>query len=192
MKTLIRLAAGAATAVVLAAAAPASAQTYDYRYDRERDVVDEVVDGVARVAGAVAQVTRGGYYDPRYGSRYDPRYGSRYDPRYGQGYGNGGDRYAADACAYEAQRRYARRYGGVGVDIRDVQWSRRDRMRVYGTLELGDYGRYGNNYNRYDRYDRYDRYGRNAQFGRYERRLGFTCTVRTDGRVTDFDTQRSY
>ena len=175
MKALIRLAAGAATAVVLAAAAPASAQTYDYRYDRDRDVVDEVVDGIARVAGAVAQVSRGGYYDPRYGSRYDPRYG----------YGQGGERYAADACAYEAQRRYARRYGGVGVDIRDVRWSRRDRMRVYGTLEVGDYGRYGN-------YGRYDRYGRNAQFGRYERRIGFTCTVRTNGRVTDFDTHRTY
>jgi hypothetical protein len=179
MKALIRLAAGAATAVVLAAAAPASAQTYDYRYDRDRDVVDEVVDGIARVAGAVAQVSRGGYYDPRYGSRYDPRYGQRY------GYGQGGERYAADACAYEAQRRYARRYGGVGVDIRDVQWSRRDRMRVYGTLEVGDYGRYGN-------YGRYDRYGRNAQFGRYQRRIGFTCTVRTNGRVTDFDTHRTY
>jgi len=181
MKALIRLAAGAATAVVLAAAAPASAQTYDYRYDRDRDVVEEVVDGIARVAGAVAQVSRGGYYDPRYGSRYDPRYGQGY------GYG-GGDRYAADVCAYEAQRRYARRYGGVGVDIRDVQWSRRDRMRVHGTLELGDYGRSGS----YGRYDRYDPYRRNAQFGRYERRIGFTCTVRTDGRVTDFDTHRYY
>ena|SRR5688572_18153637 len=181
MKALIRLAAGAATAVVLAAAAPASAQTYDYRYDRDRDVVEEVVDGIARVAGAVAQVSRGGYYDPRYGSRYDPRYGQGY------GYG-GGDRYAADVCAYEAQRRYARRYGGVGVDIRDVQWSRRDRMRVHGTLELGDYGRSGS----YGRYDRYDPYRRNAQFGRYERRIGFTCTVRTDGRVTDFDTHRTY
>ena len=186
MNALIRLAAGAATAVAVAAAAPASAQSYDYRYDRDRDVVEEVVDGIARVAGAVAQVSRGGYYDPRYG-QYDPRYGSRYDPRYGQGqgYGQGGERYAADACAYEAQRRYARRYGGVGIDIRDVQYSRRDRMRVYGTLALGDYGRSGN-------YDRYDRYGRNAQFGRYDRRIGFTCTVRTDGRVTDFDTNRSY
>ncbi len=176
MKALIRLAAGAATTVVLAAAAPASAQYYDYRYDRDRDVVEEVIDGVARVAGAVAQVTRGGYYDPRYGSRYDPRYGQGY------GYGRGGERYAADACAYEAQRRYARRYGGVGVDIRDVRYYRSNRLRVHGTLELADYGRY----------DRYDRYGRDDRFGRYERRLGFTCTVRYDGRVTDFDTHRYY
>ena len=177
MKALSKWLAGTATAVAAVAfAAPASAQTYDYRYDRDRDIVEEVVDGVARVAGAVAQVTRGGYYDPRYGSGY--------------GYDRGGDRYAADACAYEAQRRYARRYGGVGVDIRDVQMYRRDRMRVYGTLELNSYnqsGRYGGSY---DRYDRYDRYGRNDQFGRYG--LGFTCTVRYDGRVTDFDTQRYY
>jgi hypothetical protein len=176
MKALIRLAAGAATAVVLAAAAPASAQYYDYRYDRDRDVVEEVIDGVARVAGAVAAVTRGGYYDPRYGSRYDPRYG--------YGYNRGNDRFAADACAYEAQRRYARRYGGVGVDIRDVQYYRSNRLRVFGTLELAD-TRYGG-YGRYDRYDRYDR------FGRFDRRLGFTCTVRYDGRVTDFDTHRYY
>src|SRR5688500_3265177 len=117
MKALTKLLAGLGTAVVLASAAPAAAQYYDYRYDRDRDVVDEVVEGVARVAGAVAQVTRGGYYDPRYGSSYDPRDG--------QGYGNGGDRYAADRCAYEAQRRYARRYGGGGGDIRDVHWSAR-------------------------------------------------------------------
>ena len=177
MKALTKLLAGFGTAVVLASAAPAAAQYYDYRYDRDRDVVDEVVDGVARVAGAVAQVTRGGYYDPRYGSRYDTRYNSRY----GYGYGQGGDRYAADACAYEAQRRYARRYGGVGVDVRDVQWYRSDRLRVHGTLELAD-----SNYGRYERYDRYNRYSS------YQRRLGFTCTVRPDGRVTDFDTHRYY
>ena len=173
MKSLTKLLAGFGTAVVLTSAAPAAAQYYDYRYDRDRDVVDEVVDGVARVAGAVAQVTRGGYYDPRYNSRY------------GYGYGQGADRYAADACAYEAQRRYARRYGGVGVDVRDVQWYRSDRLRVYGTLELNEYSNYGR-YNRYDRYDRYNRYRRD------DRRLGFTCTVRPDGRVTDFDTHRYY
>jgi len=162
-------------AVALAAAAPAAAQTYDYRYDRDRDVVDEVVDGVARVAGAVAQVTRGGYYDPRYQSRY------------GYGYDRGGERYAADACAYEAQRRYARRYGGVNVDIRDVQWYRSNRLRVYGTLALGDDYRSGG----YGRYDRYDRY-RGNRYSRYQRRIGFTCTVRPDGRVTNFDSNRYY
>ena len=167
MKAVIRLLAVAGGFAAFAAAAPASAQYYDYRYDRERDVVDEVIDGVARVAGAVAQVTRGGYHDPRYG----------------YGYGRGGDRFAADACAYEAQRRYARRYGGVGVDIRDVRYYRRDRLRVYGTLELGDFYR--------DRYDRSDPY-RNRGYGRFDRRIGFTCTVRPDGRVTDFDTNRYY
>ena len=169
MKTLSKFLAGAATASAAAVlfAAPAAAQTYDYRYDRDRDVVEEVIDGVARVAGAVAQVTRGGYYDPRYGN-------DRY------GYNRGGERYAADACAYEAQRRYARRYGRVGVDIRDVQYYRSNRLRVYGTLETGGY-----EYGRYDRNDRYGRYD-----NRYGGRLAFTCTVRTDGRVTDFDTDR--
>jgi hypothetical protein len=178
MKVMTRLIAGAAAAV--AAAVPASAQVYDDRYDRDRDVVDEVVDGVARVAGAVAQATRGGYYDPRYG----------YGQRYGYGYNQGGERYAADACAYEAQRRYARRYGGVGVDVRDVQWYRRDRLRVYGTLDLGDYGRDRYGYDPY-RSSRYDPY-RNRGYGNFDRRIGFTCTVRPDGRVTDFDTDRRY
>ena len=186
MKALTWLVAGAGTAAALASAAPAAAQSYDYRYDRDRDVVEEVVDGVARVAGAVAAATQGGYYDPRYGNRYGNRYG--------YGYNNGGERYAADACAYEAQRRYARRYGQVGVDIRSVDWYRSNRLRVYGTLALG--GGYGNNgrYGTYDRYGRnYDPYGRNSRYG-YSNgnggQIAFTCTVRQDGRVTDFDTDR--
>jgi hypothetical protein len=169
MKSLRIWMAGAATAGAMAVmlAAPASAQYYDYRYDRDRDVVEEVVDGVARVAGAVAAVTQG----------YYPGYGYS---RYGYGYNQGGERFAADACAYEAQRRYARRYGGVGVNVSDVRWYRSNRLRVYGTLELPDY--YGSN-----RYSRsYDR------FGRFDRRLGFTCSVRPDGWVTDFDTHRYY
>ena len=169
MKTVTKLLAGAGAAVVLASAAPAAAQ-YDYRY---RTRVDEVVDGVARVAGAVAAATQGGYYDPRYGNRYGYGYGNRY------GYNQGGERYAADACAYEAQRRYARRYGGVGVNIDSVQWYRADRLRVYGTMQLGNYSNYG-------RYNRYDRYG----YNRYGGQVGFSCSVRPDGRVTDFDTQR--
>lgn len=185
MKTITKLVAGAGTAAALASATPAAAQYYDYRYDRDQDVVREVVDGVARVAGAVAQATRGGYYDPRYGG---PRYGNS---GYGYGYNQGNDRFAADACAYEAQRRYARRYGGVGVDVRDVQWYRRDRLRVYGTLELADYARSGNRYGYDNRRYGYEPYGRNDRYG-YGRRIGFTCTVRPDGRVTDFDTNRSY
>ena len=181
MKAVTKWIAGAGTFVALAVAAPAAAQYYDYRYNRDRDVIDEVVDGVARVAGAVAGVTQGGYYDPRYGNRYGYGYG------YQQG---GGERYAADACAYEAQRRYARRYGRVGVDIRSVDWYRSNRLRVYGTLDVGGYERYG-----YGRYDQYDRYGRNDRYDRYGRndgRLSFTCTVRSDGRVTGFDTRRYY
>jgi hypothetical protein len=169
MKALTKWLAGAATAAILLAAAPASAQYYDYRYDRyrDRDTVDAVVDGVARVAGAVAAVTQGGYYDPRYG------YGNRYG--YNQyGYARN-DRFAADACGYEAQRRLGRRYGGVGVNIVDVRPYRYDRVRVYGTADLGGaYGGYG-----------HDRYGSHNRG-----RIGIECTVRLDGRVTDFDTNR--
>jgi hypothetical protein len=165
MKAMTKWLAGAATAATLLAAAPASAQYYDYRYDRygDRDTVEAVVDGVARVAGAVAAVTQGGYYG--YGNRYG----------YNQyGYARN-DRFAADACAYEAQRRLGRRYGGVGVNIVDVRPYRYDRMRVYGTADLGGaYGGYG--------YNRYANYGRG--------RIGIECTVRLDGRVTDFDTNR--
>ena len=164
MKALTSLSIGAAATAAALSVSPASAQRYDYRYDRDRDVVEEVVDGVARVAGAVAAVTQA--------------YG---DPRYGYGYGRGAERYAADACAYEAQRRYARRYDSVGVDIHDVEWTRRDRLRVFGAVELGD------RWSRYDRYDRYDRYGRP---GRFDRRIAFSCTVRPNGRVTNFRTHR--
>ena len=57
-------------------------------------------------------------------------------------------------------------------------------MRVYGTLDVGGYGNYGS----YDRYNRNDRYGR---YDRYGSQIGFTCTVRPDGRVTGFNTNRS-
>lgn len=159
----------AALAATTLAAVPAAAQTFDDRYRyRDRDTVEEVVEGVARVADAVNRVTG------RYG------YGYGYDRGYG--YGRGPESYAANACAYEAQRRFGRNYGGARVDIQDVQWYRRDRMRVFGTAEVRrDYNRYGR-YGRYDRrYD--DRYG----FGG---RVSFACTVRADGRVTDFDTNR--
>ena len=56
MKAMTKWLAGAATVATLLVTAPASAQYYDYRYDRygDRETVDAVVDGVARVAGAVA------------------------------------------------------------------------------------------------------------------------------------------
>lgn len=165
MKAMTKWLPGAATAGAMLAAAPASAQYYDYDYRyRDRDTVDAVVDGVARVAGAVAAATQG-YYDPRYGY-YGNRYGS-YGNRYGYGY-NQGDRLAAGACAYEAQRRLGRRYGGVGVNIVSVRPYRYDRLRVTGTADVGGY--YG--------------YGRG--------RIGIACTVRYDGRVTDFDSSRRY
>lgn len=201
MKTLTKWIAGAATAAAMAAtAAPAQAQYYDSRYDRDRTSVGEVVARVAAVAGAVLSTSQGRYYDPRYGGGYDSRYGSGYDPRYGNGYdpryGNGYDpRYgsgygygygnsngygnnrgleahAVNACTYEAQRRYAR-YGGARIDIRDVQYTRNDRLRVVGSVDVNS-GRYGGGYGGYNDYNR----GRTA----------FSCDVRGNGRVSSFRT----
>ena len=81
--------------------------------------------------------------------------------RYGYDYR---DRYrndytaAVNSCAYTAER-----YGQVRIN--DVDRTGANRYRVTGTVDRGGYG-----------YDRYDRYG-----GRY-----FTCSARTNGRVTNF------
>lgn len=170
MRTMTRWLGGAAVAATLLAAAPASAQYYypgyDPYYDRDPSV-DRVVSGINAVVGAVAGATQG-YYDPYYGNRYGNNYGNQY------GYNVGGaERFAVDACAYEAQRRFGRRYGVANVAIRDVRYSRYDRVRVHGAVDLGGGYGYG------DRYG-YSGYGRG--------RVAFSCSVRRDGRVTDFDT----
>ena len=155
MKALAKPMACAAAAAMALSGMPAQAQSYPYdpRY-KERDVVDEVVDGVARVAGAVAAVTQGGYYDPRYGHRY----------------GRGFERYAVDACTFEAQRRYGR-YGPARVDVHNVQYLRNGRIRVFGTVDARD-GRWSR------RWDR--RWG--------DRRVAFRCDVNRNGRVSRFRT----
>ena len=155
MKAVISWMAGAAAAATIAYAAPAQAQSYPYdpRY-KDRDVVEEVVDGIARVAGAVAAVTHGGYYDPRYGHRY----------------GRGLERYAVDACTFEAQRRYGR-YGPVRVDVRSVGYLRNGRIRVFGEVDVRG--------GRWDR--RWDRRWR-------DRRIPFSCDVNRNGRVSRFRT----
>jgi hypothetical protein len=164
----------AAAMVTVGAAAPAEAQ-YRYR-DRDRgiDVGDviagvAIVGGIAAIAGAVSNSNRRGYdhgYNryPSYG--YGGGYGN-YGGAYGNygGYGGYGEGAAIGACSYQAER-----YGRGTVRITDVD--RRGRsVRVRGVIDNGGYG--------YDRYDRYDR-----------GRIGFSCTAREDGRVTDFDTNR--
>ena len=146
------MALAAAAAAMALSAAPAQAQPYPYdpRY-KDRDVVDKVVDGIARVAGAVAAITQGGYYDPRYGHRY----------------GRGLERYAVDACTFEAQRRYGR-YGPVRVDVRSVDYLRNGRIRVFGEVDVRD--------------GRWDRRWR-------DRRIPFSCDVNRNGRVSRFRTR---
>lgn len=122
MKALAKPLACAAAAAMALSAVPAQAQSYPYdRSYKDRDTVDEVVDGIARVAGAVAAVAHGGYYDPRVGNRF----------------GRGFERHAVDACRFEAHRRYGR-YGPADVDVHDIQYRHNGRIRVSGSVEVRD------------------------------------------------------
>jgi hypothetical protein len=173
MKTITRMLTGAAvTAMLAVGAAPAQAQYYDYdRYERER-TIQNVVSGVAAVAGAVTGATRGyspyGYGYGNYG--YAPAYGFNSFGYAPYSYGNysymAGEQAAVTACGYQAQR-----YGAGAVRITDVDRRSRSRFRVHGVIDNGMNG-YG-----------YNRYG-------YGRDMRFSCTARYDGRVTDFDTRR--
>lgn len=176
--------AAAAALVTLTAAAPAQAQYSDPYYDRDRGLdVGDIVTGVAiagaaaAAIGAISNAARGNdgrYYDPRYdrgyGNSYDPRYnrgyGNGYDPRYG-GYGNYGmvdQRYAVDVCAQRASR-----YGRISVT--NVQPRNSRTLRVNGVADASyNRGGYGYGYN--------------------NDRRAFQCDVRSDGRITYFDTDR--
>ncbi|TMJ15202.1 MAG: hypothetical protein E6G94_07645 [Alphaproteobacteria bacterium] len=177
MKSVTKLIAGAATAALLTVslAAPAEAQ-YRNNYRHHDNGIDagDVVAGVAIVGGIAAIASAIG----RDGSRYGYGYGSSYGNQYRGGYNA-----AVQACGYEAQR-----YGRGGVQVTDVERTGNDRFRVRGVI--------GGGYDRYDRGvdQRYER-----DYGRYDRgdaydRDGFVCTVRGNGRVTDFrvrDTARN-
>lgn len=115
-------------------------------------------DVVQRVVGAVGAVA-GAVANVTRG--YDP-YG-----RYG--YGQSFEQQAVNSCAYEADRRY-QRYGRPNLRVQNVYGSRHDRVLVTGAVELPD-ARY------------YDRWNSRPAY----RLLGFTCEVRIDGRVIDFD-----
>ena len=182
MKVMTKAITGVAAAALISisAATPAHA---DHRYDHyDRDGIDvgDIVTGVAVVAGvaaAVSAATGQGRYDP-YNRGYGyPARGYGY-PGQGYGYGGyGGEQIAVQACAYHAQR-----YGGQ-VQITDVRRDGRRSFDVSGVITNG-YDRYNRGYNRYDRYDRYNR-GYN-----YGGHIAFSCDVRDNGRVTDFDTRR--
>lgn len=177
--------AAAAALIALTAAAPAQAQ-YDPYYDHDRGLdVSDIVTGVAiagaaaAAIGAISNAARGydgryydrsygNGYDPRYGNGYDRRYGNQYDPRYGNaGYNNYGmvdQRYAVDVCAQRASR-----YGRISVTQVRPRNSRT--LRVEGIADAS--------YNR----------GYGFGYGNADRRA-FQCDVRSDGRISYFDTDR--
>ena len=207
MKAFTKYLAGAATAaaITVTAAGPAQAQIFGRDpYARNRGIdVSDIVTGVA-VLGGIAAITRAfGRDGGQYG--YDNRY------RYQNDYQN-----AVNACGSEAQR-----YGQGGqVSVTDIDRRGSNSYRVRGVIDAG-YGNYGNTagYGRYDprydtrydprydtrydprydtrydtrydpRYGRTDRYGSN--YGRYDQRVEFACTARSNGRITDFDIDRRY
>jgi hypothetical protein len=113
---------------------------------------------------------QGGYGYPTtgYPAAGYPAGGYGYPAAQGYGYGNQNFQQAAvNACATQAQR-----YGRVSVD--NVELRSRSTMRVRGMIEAnagynaGGFGNYGT---------------------ALERRT-FTCSVRSDGRITDFDTDK--
>jgi len=169
MKAVSKFITAAATAAMATVSLAAPAEARD-RYGR-RDNVDVgdiitgavVIGGVIAAADAIGNVGRGGYGG--YG-------GYGYDR-----YGRGGERGAVQACAYQAER-----YGRGRVQITDVQRHGGNSYRVRGVIAGG-----------YDQYDRgYDR-SRDRDYGRYDYDRGdrdaFTCSARSNGRVTDFRLQ---
>ena len=163
--------AAAAAVVTVSAAAPAQAQYYGrnyHRYDRGIDAGD-IITGVA-VLGGIAAIASALGRDGGYG------YGNRY---------RGGYSAAVNACGYEAER-----YGRGGrVSVTDVDRRGSYSYRVRGVIDSGggygyDRGGYGYGYDRggYGYNRGYDNYGRSS----------FTCTARSDGRVTNFRTNDGY
>ncbi|MDT9598019.1 hypothetical protein [Sphingosinicella rhizophila] len=167
MKAFSTFIAGAAAAAMLSVpmAAPAQAQ---WRHDRDRGIdAGDVIAGVAILGGAVA-IASALDSDGR-------RYGYGYRDRYRYGYSN-----AVNACGREADR-----YGRGRVRILDVDRRSNNSYRVRGVIE-GGYDRYDRGYDR-----RYDR-----DYGRYDHdrrdRDSFTCTARSNGRITHFRVRDRY
>jgi len=157
------LGAGAAAVATLAFAAPAEAQYRDRYRDRGGVDAGDIITGVAILGGIAAITSAIGRDDGRYGYGYGNRYRNNYN-------------YAVQACASEAQR-----MGRGQVQILDVDRTGNDRYRVRGIVQAG----YGGGYDRYGRgYD--SRYDRGGYGGGYGGRDDFTCTARSNGRITDF------
>jgi len=169
---LTRYITGVGTAALLTVTAAGPAQAQFYPRDRDDGIgVGDILQGVAIAAaaavaiGAIRGATQRGYDD-----RYRYPGGGTY------GYPAGGTQYGYGSTTRST---CAQRYGGR-VSVTDVDRPGSRSFRVRGEIDTGYNARYDRSYDRgYDRYDRYN-----------ERR-SFTCKVREDGRISDFDTRRS-
>jgi hypothetical protein len=173
MKCVSKFMTGAAAAalITVSTATPAMARDWDNHHGGIS--TGEAIAGIAIIGGAAAIATALTRDNHRYGNDYRYRY-------------QGGYNAAVSSCGYEADR-----YGRGRVRITDVDRRSYDRYRVRGVIE-GGYGRYdsgwGGGYDRYDRYDNDYRY--DGGYGRGSYGVAFTCTARSDGRITDFRTDR--
>ena len=172
MKSVSKFVTGAAAAALIAVstATPAMARDWDGHHHGGIST-GEAIAGIAIIGGAAAIATALTSDNHRYGSNYSYRY-------------QGGYTAAVNSCGYEADR-----YGRGRVRITDVDRKSYDRYRVRGVIE-GGYSRYDNGWGGYDRGDRYDRYDSAYRYGGGYGQVGFTCVARSDGRVTDFRTDR--
>ena len=156
--------AAAAAVVTVSAAAPASAQYYGRSYQGRH--YDRGIDAGDIITGVAVL---GGIAAIASALGREGGYG--YGNRYRDGYGA-----AVNACGYEAER-----YGRGGqISVTDVDRRGSYSYRVRGVIDSGGgygYDRGGYGYNR-----GYDNYGRSS----------FTCTARSDGRVTNFRTNDGY
>ena len=156
MKAISKTMLGAGAAALAAISFAAPAEA-QYR-DRYRDRGVDVGDIITGVAviGGIAAVASAIGRDG-YGNRY-----------------RGGYNYAVQACGQEAQR-----MSRGAVRITDVDRVGNDRYRVRGVVQASYGGGYG--------YDRYDRgYGGYNGYTRRGYGEDFTCTARSNGRITDF------
>jgi hypothetical protein len=167
--------AAAAALMTITAAAPAQAQYYEPQ-DRGISTRD-VITGAVVVGGIVAAVSALGRGNDRYDNRYyDNRGYGAYGNSYGNSrYGGGIEQRAVNSCAYEAQRRYQRQGNARILQVSHLE-PRRNDIRVHGVMEVQDHRYHNRGYNNRG----------------YAQRVGFTCTTRLDGRVSNFRTNNNY
>jgi hypothetical protein len=163
MNSFKKFAFGLAAGAMVATSSVGLAQYQDRnrhdRHDRhDNDNTGAIIAGVA-ILGGVAAIAAASDRDSRQYGR-----GNRW--RYRDDYRN-----AVNGCANEAER-----YGRGGVQVTYVDRRGNNKYRVKGMIKRG----FGTSYTRWGG-DR-NRWGRDRSRDRY-----FSCTARSNGRVTDFD-----